>query len=29
MNTLIAIGTGAAYLYSFAATVAPAAFTSP
>ncbi len=26
MNTLIAVGTGAAYLYSFAATVAPRAF---
>ncbi len=28
MNTLIAIGTGSAYLYSLAATVAPQAFTS-
>jgi Cu+-exporting ATPase len=28
MNTLIALGTGAAYLYSVAATVAPEAFTS-
>ena len=28
MNTLIAIGTGSAYLYSLAATVAPAAFAS-
>src|SRR3989442_914137 len=27
MNTLIGVGTGAAYLYSLAATVAPAAFT--
>jgi Cu+-exporting ATPase len=28
MNTLIAVGTGSAYLYSLAATVAPSAFTS-
>lgn len=28
MNTLIAVGTGSAYLYSLAATVAPQAFTS-
>jgi Cu+-exporting ATPase len=28
MNTLIAIGTGSAYLYSLAATIAPAAFAS-
>ena len=28
MNTLIAIGTGSAYLYSLAATVAPSAFTA-
>ncbi len=28
MNTLIAIGTGSAYLYSLAATIAPAAFTA-
>lgn len=28
MNTLIAVGTGAAYLYSLAATVAPSAFTA-
>jgi Cu+-exporting ATPase len=28
MNTLIAVGTGSAYLYSLAATAAPAAFTS-
>src|ERR1035437_972504 len=28
MNTLIAVGTGSAYLYSLAATVAPRAFTS-
>ncbi len=28
MNTLIAVGTGAAYLYSVAATVAPVSFTS-
>src|SRR3989449_10819177 len=27
MNTLIGVGTGAAYLYSLAATAAPAAFT--
>src|SRR5207247_7489175 len=27
MNTLIGVGTGAAYLYSLAATVAPVAFT--
>jgi Cu+-exporting ATPase len=29
MNTLIAVGTGAAYLYSLAATVAPSFFVSP